>query len=109
MIVLGDLHLTRFTKAKVGLAFADLCERHPDEPIVVAGDFFDLSTDAPRAERAAAIDAYREAVRLAVRVHDLPAVRAALARIALVEEEGVAGPHVDEAFAQLNMAGGLKR
>ncbi|MCA9624855.1 MAG: metallophosphoesterase, partial [Myxococcales bacterium] len=69
MIVLGDLHLTRFTKAEVGLAFADLCERHPDEPIVVAGDFFDLSTDAPRAERAAAIEgvlAVHEPVRRAL-------------------------------------------
>ncbi len=54
--VLGDLHLTRHTPPAVAADFCALLETHPGSRVVVAGDFFDLMTDAPHAERREAID-----------------------------------------------------
>lgn len=72
MIVIGDLHLTRHTPRAVSEDFARLLAEHRGEPVVLAGDFFDLSTDAPHAERRAAIEgvfAVHEAARHAVGRH----------------------------------------
>ena len=54
-LVLGDLHLTRHTPEAVSNDFCDLLAAHPGSRVVVAGDFFDLMTDAPRTERREAI------------------------------------------------------
>lgn len=56
MIVIGDLHLTRHTPAAVSADLARLLAAHAGEPVVLAGDFIDLSTDAPHAERREAIE-----------------------------------------------------
>lgn len=60
-------------------------------------------------QRDDAIAQWREAIRLAVLVLDLGVIQQALARIAAVErDEGVAGPHVEEAVKQLDMAMGMQ-
>lgn len=72
MIVIGDLHLTRHTPRAVSEDLARLLAEHAGEPVVLAGDFFDLSTDAPYAERHAAIEgvfAVHEAAREAIGRH----------------------------------------
>ena len=56
MIVIGDLHLTRHTPRAVSADLSRLLADHPGEAVVLAGDFFDLSTDAPYAERRDAIE-----------------------------------------------------
>lgn len=53
--ILGDLHLTRHTPPQVADDFCDLLARHAGSRVVIAGDFLDLMTDAPRAERREAI------------------------------------------------------
>jgi UDP-2,3-diacylglucosamine pyrophosphatase LpxH len=55
--VLGDLHLTRHSSPVVAQAFAALLEDNPASRVVVAGDFFDLMTDAPTTERREAMAA----------------------------------------------------
>jgi len=72
MIVIGDLHLTRHTPRAVSEDLARLLADHAGEPVVLAGDFFDISTDAPHAERREAIEgvfAVHEAARRAVGRH----------------------------------------
>lgn len=66
------------------------------------GDAYALS-----GRRKAAIQSYRESIRLGVRIRDVPNVRAALRRVALIEGEGDAGPHVEEAEALYEMAQGI--
>lgn len=56
MIVIGDLHLTRHTPRAVSADLSRLLADHPGDTVVLAGDFFDLSTDAPYAERRDAIE-----------------------------------------------------
>ncbi len=69
--VLGDVHLTRHTPAAVADDLARLFASVPGERVVVAGDFFDLATDAPRAAR-------HRAMGDVLGAH--PGVRAALGR-----------------------------
>ena len=72
MLVIGDLHLTRHTPRAVSDDLARLLADHAGTPVVLAGDFFDLSTDAPYAERREAIDgvfAVHESARSAVGRH----------------------------------------
>ncbi len=54
-LVLGDLHLTRHTPPEVATDFCDLLDAHRGSRVVVAGDFFDLMTDAPKGARRDAI------------------------------------------------------
>lgn len=54
-LVLGDLHLTRHSAPELTRDFASLLAAHPGSRVVVAGDFFDLMTDAPHGERREAI------------------------------------------------------
>ncbi len=54
-LVLGDLHLTRHTPQAVTDDFCDLLGAHQGARVIVVGDFFDLMTDAPHAERREAI------------------------------------------------------
>jgi hypothetical protein len=69
-VVLGDLHLTRYTPRAVTGDLARLLGAHPGARVVVAGDLFDLSADDPRARR-------DHAVERAIAAH--PVARAALA------------------------------
>jgi predicted phosphodiesterase len=69
-VVLGDLHLVRQTPAGLGRDLAAVLERHAGDRVVVAGDLFDLASDAPHGERARAVTALMEAQ---------PVARAALA------------------------------
>lgn len=68
-VVLGDLHLTRHSAPTLAEALARLLEHHRGDRVIVAGDFFDLATDAPKAER-------REAIAAVLDAH--PIVRRAL-------------------------------
>jgi UDP-2,3-diacylglucosamine pyrophosphatase LpxH len=68
-LVLGDLHLTRFSTAEVTRDLCAFLARHAGERVIVAGDFFDLVTDDPRRER-------RETVKAVL--DKTPALRAAL-------------------------------
>lgn len=70
-MVLADLHLTRRSPPEVGKDLARLLRRHAGERVIVAGDFFDLAIDMPRASRARAV-----AEVLAAQ----PVIREALAR-----------------------------
>jgi predicted phosphodiesterase len=54
-LVLGDVHLTRQTPADVTGDLVRLFDGAVGERVIVAGDFFDLATDAPRAQRARAL------------------------------------------------------
>ncbi len=64
---------------------------------------------ALQGQRVQAITQWRESIRLGVRTLDLPVVQAALKRIAAVErDDGVAGPHVDEAVKQAELAKGIQ-
>lgn len=51
-IVVGDLHLTRHSPPPVAADFSALLEANAGKQVVVAGDLFDLSTDAPKDEHA---------------------------------------------------------
>jgi UDP-2,3-diacylglucosamine pyrophosphatase LpxH len=68
-VVLGDLHLTRFSPDALADDVANLLDEHRGARVIVAGDFFDLVTDAPHQER-------RETVRAVLGAH--PQVRRAL-------------------------------
>ena len=68
-IILGDLHLVRHTPRGVVGDLVALLAEHPGARVVVAGDLFDLSSDAPGTSR-------REALGAALGAH--PGLRAAL-------------------------------
>lgn len=55
-LVLGDLHLTRHTERAVTADLARLLARHAGARIVIAGDLFDLSADAPRTRHDFAVE-----------------------------------------------------
>jgi len=46
--VVGDLHLTSYTSAAAAGDFVRLLERCSGQRLLIAGDFFDLATEAPR-------------------------------------------------------------
>jgi UDP-2,3-diacylglucosamine pyrophosphatase LpxH len=48
VLVLGDLHLTRKTPRAVSDDLAALLAAHPGARVIMAGDLFDLSAEAPR-------------------------------------------------------------
>lgn len=54
-VVVGDLHLTRFSPEAVGNDLRRLLAEHAGERVVIAGDFFDLAGDAPKEQRKDAI------------------------------------------------------
>lgn len=83
-LVLGDLHLSSHTPRAVSDDLAALVRAHPGARLAVAGDFFDLSAEAPRVASERAIEAGFAAY---------PHVRAAL------------GEHLDKGGELLFLAG----
>jgi predicted negative regulator of RcsB-dependent stress response len=64
---------------------------------------------ALQGRRDQAITQWRESIRLGVQTFNLPVVQAALNRIAAVErDEGIPGPHRDEAIKQAEVAKGIR-
>ena len=61
ILVVGDLHLARHRDPAVARDLAALLDSHPGGHLVVAGDFFDLVTDAPELS-------HRQAVRAVLAV-----------------------------------------
>ncbi len=62
IFVVGDLHLARHRDPRVGRDLAALLEAHAGCHLIVAGDFFDLVTDAPDLS-------HREALRGVLAAH----------------------------------------
>jgi UDP-2,3-diacylglucosamine pyrophosphatase LpxH len=71
LVVVGDVHLSHGGKPEIGRALAELVSAHPGAEIVLNGDIFNLSLDAP--ER----DPLESAMTM---LHAEPALREALRR-----------------------------
>lgn len=72
LVVVGDVHLSHGGKPEIGRALAELVSAHPGAEIVLNGDIFNLSLDAPERdplESAMAMLHAEPALQIALRRH----------------------------------------